>query len=424
VNSTCLNLRWGRPMISGMVELLTAHRAAGWAHAGDDARAPLAIRARYGKCILAQIELRPASQEAGGQGEPGRPADRFQLEFTPPLEQKAVREISIEAAIIAHNQDWQILPRQLMVGVPLPDYQLPAPADLLFRSERDRPLAGPNPRYWSSQSAKETSSRRADHPVFVLGAARSGTTAICRALESGTRYRGFPEGHALDVAIRIALAVNAHFQKKEQWMSPLDIASYHLGKIGHSWLREECIGLIRRLADGFTTPFWFDKTPTYQMVASVPLLAEAWPNARFIFMKRRGLENLRSRLRRFPGLNFSDGCKDWNIIMSGWRAIRAVVRGRFAELDQRTMLESPEASAVLVGRLLDLEPAEVKGLSTLLRGERPESTGQSSSFIADVSELGWSAPQIETFRQICGAEMEAYGYTYDEMYCRIGGDDC
>jgi len=256
------------------------------------------------------------------------------------------------------------------------------------------------------------------HPVFVLGAARSGSTALCLALEKGTRYRGFPEGHVLDIATRLVGAVNAHFEKKDAWIPRKDLISYHFGHVTHAGFQAEIFELLRRLAGNYTTPFWFDKTPTYQMVASVPIISQAWPNSRFIFTKRRGLENMRSRILKFAANNFRGSCQDWALIMSGWRTMRNSVPGRYVELDQRALLTDPGWAAARIGRLLDLNDAEIKGCADVLCHERPEATDPSGSIVTDVSELRWSAEQMETFRSICGAEMEAYGYTYDSQYCR------
>jgi hypothetical protein len=44
----------------------------------------------------------------------------------------------------------------------------------------------------------------------------------------------------------------------------------------------------------------------------------------------------------------------------------------------------------------------------------------SADVVADISELGWTPEQIENFRQTCGAEMTAYGYSYDANYWSDG----
>jgi hypothetical protein len=254
------------------------------------------------------------------------------------------------------------------------------------------------------------------YPVFVVGAARSGTSAMAQALVKATRYQGFAEGHVLDIAIRVGNAVEQHLDRKSIWVKHKDRGGYHLGRMPNARFEAATLAFLRSLTADFATPCWLDKTPTYQMIASVPVLADAWPNARFIFMKRRGLENVRSRLRKFRGQVFTFACKDWTLIMSGWRNVRNSIPGRFLEVDQYDMATDPALTAESVSTLLQLDPKEAEGLRECLTGERPEATGVPQDIVGDVAELGWSDEDLNQFREICGPEMSAYGYTYDGRY--------
>jgi hypothetical protein len=253
-------------------------------------------------------------------------------------------------------------------------------------------------------------------PLFILGSVRTGTTAICEALTKGTRYKGFPEGHVLDLAIRLMGAVHTHFDFRERWIPPAISAHFQVGRFNRFYFTQEIIALLRRTAAGYTTPYWYDKTPTYQMVASVPYLAEAFPEGRFLFMKRRGLETLSSRMRRFPNSVFEAICRDWRLIMAGWRAVRGTVEGRCLEIDQLDMKREPAVTARATGSLLGCDAAETAALAATIRDASPEVTDPSSTVIGDLSSLGWTEEQIEHFRTTCGPEMEAYGYTYDARY--------
>jgi hypothetical protein len=155
------------------------------------------------------------------------------------------------------------------------------------------------------------------------------------------------------------------------------------------------------------------------MVQSVPILAETWPNARFVYMKRRGIENLMSRLRKFPGISFEGQCLDWAAIMSDWRKSRPSIPGRFVEIEQRSLLHDPAGAATMVGALIGLGAPEIAALGAWLSGERAEMTDPTARIMADIAETGWSAEMIETFGAICGAEMQAYGYTWDAGYCTL-----
>jgi hypothetical protein len=176
--------------------------------------------------------------------------------------------------------------------------------------------------------------------------------------------------------------------------------------------------LLRVAADGYKTRFWIDKTPTRDMVQSVPVLAETWPKARFVFMKRRGLENLMSRLRKFPAIGFEAHCVDWAAIMYDWRKVRSSVPGKFVEIEQRSLLLDPVGWAERVGAVIGLDEAEIRALGARLSSERAEMTDPTAQIFADISETGWSAEMIEMFRATCGPEMDAYGYTYDGRYSK------
>jgi hypothetical protein len=152
------------------------------------------------------------------------------------------------------------------------------------------------------------------------------------------------------------------------------------------------------------------------MILSVPIVARAWPSGRFIFLKRRGIENVSSQMRKFPMSSFDQNCRRWAQVMAGWRQIRSAIPGKFLELEQRALLHNPHGSALRVGTLLDLSTIEIDGLGTQLCILRPEVTDSPERIVSGMNESGWSSEMIETFYRICGAEMDAYGYTYDARY--------
>jgi Sulfotransferase family len=398
--------------IAGMIELLTPCRARGWVYDGDNPFAPLMLRVRDGEALLAENMLPSESAFSPGQPAQALRLGDFCIEFSSKLRIDSMARLTVEAARLGEGR-WHALPRYPRLWSPPEKSTALLVDDWQDRKEQEKP-AWQRP-FWSDVPAETSFDSSVSRPVFVIGPVRSGTTALCLALEKGTRYQGFPEGHVLDVAIRLVNAINLHFERKET-IAVRDICAYHLGNTQSSRFFSEAVEMVRRLGSGYTTPFWFDKTPTYPMVASVPILANAWPNARFIFMKRRGLESMRSRLRKFSKVDFRASCTDWALIMAGWRNVRKTVPGRFIEIDQRDLDNDRETVGISVGELLGLDPSEVAAFVNVLKSERPEATGPSTQAIGEVSELGWSEEQLGIFREVCGKEMEAYGYTYDESY--------
>jgi len=267
---------------------------------------------------------------------------------------------------------------------------------------------------WSDSGIRNEHSE--DRPVFVIGAPRSGTSAIFQSLTLVTRYRGFFEGHVLDVAAAVQEAVDEHFQTKRSHIPNPHF--YHLEMINKATMQEAVQQLLCRLVSGYRTPYWADKTPTTRMVLSAPVLASIWPLARFIFMKRRGIENVMSRLRKFSEAGFEYDAADWAATMSGWRAVRGEIPGKFLELEQVELLRNPDASARAVGELLALPEDEIKALSDHLRQHRPEVTDPTGQIVSKIEDTGWTPDRIVTFRRLCDEEMRAYGYTYDDRYSR------
>ena len=131
-------------------------------------------------------------------------------------------------------------------------------------------------------------------PVFILGPARSGTSAITLALLESGSYIGAGEGHLMPLAHGLLSAIDRHYQ-------PAGEQSTMLSRVPSDVFQK----LVRRAfvqlaSDLFNTPRWLDKTATVEMVRASLLMRELWPHARFIFMKRRVIENVLSRRRKFP----------------------------------------------------------------------------------------------------------------------------
>jgi hypothetical protein len=255
-------------------------------------------------------------------------------------------------------------------------------------------------------------SRRA-FPVFIVGSPRSGTSILTIALQRAG-YTGFEEGNFLSLLTRLHEDVDAHF--------------HNFGTDHHGVLTahiDPC-GLKTRLAEVLRAqvePFyggrpWFDKTGNPEMITAIPALRSLWPDAVFIFAKRRGIENLASRLRKFPQYDFAYHCRDWARNMAGWRALRAVCPDlRALEVDQRHIAEAPAATAMALGTFLNLQPAAIETIKQVFSGERPQETAPGTAVRRmTLASTGWGEDLQEQFRALCGAEMAAFHYTEDEQY--------
>ena len=390
-------------MIRGYLESVGNRSAIGWALDDGAPGAPLMVRLLLGGQVLAQSSMtmfRPDLRQWGGGGVHG-----FSAEFALPLMDGELAAVTAEAAR-AGGAAWHPLQR-------LPGESAPPAGTLAAAGRLGREFAGAA---WSEDPARPPLAAEDCFPVFVTGSVRTATSALTWALMRATRYKGFAEGHVIDLAAALSAAVRVHLEEKHRFLPAEAVTEFHLYHFPAARLEAAVQQLLRRLAAGFATPFWIDKTPSHEMLLSVPLVARAWPNGRFVFMRRRGVENVMSRLRKFPTARFEPSCRRWAQIMAEWRRVRATIPDRWVEIEQRDLLTDPDGTAGRVGALLGLPAIETAALAAELRVQRPEVTDPAARVVADLSETGWTAEMIETFGRICGPEMAEYGYTYDSRY--------
>jgi hypothetical protein len=252
----------------------------------------------------------------------------------------------------------------------------------------------------------------AQRPLFVLGAARSGTSAIVAALRSASRYEGYDEGHVFPLLDNLLQTVAAYYSEA----APAINYVAGIATIPSEYFEQGISSLfVNLMKEKFKTDFWIDKTPSNEMILSAPYLKNIWPSARFIFMKRRGLENIVSRQHKFSD-DFATRCADWANAMSSWLQVRQELKRMAIEVDQLAMAREPARVATALGAFLHLEPEETERLITQLESTRIEQTSTDIAHTLDIADVGWSTDEIKTFYDICGTAMREYGYSEDKSY--------
>ena len=248
-------------------------------------------------------------------------------------------------------------------------------------------------------------------PVFIVGSPRSGTSSLVDGFLSAG-YHGFREGNLLSLLDGLTRQIRWHFAEfagdPEVLVSQLDAAAL-----------EHRIALVFRDAvEALNQAPWIDKTGNPEMIHTLPLLHRLWPDSAFIFAKRRGIENIASRMKKFPNRDFAYHCSDWARNMAAWRTVRETLPPeRCIEVDQQDLLHIPTVVALRLGMLVGLTNHGVSVLAATLGATRSEETGfRSAAARHTLESVGWDDAMIEVFRRECGVEMAAYGYTMDERY--------
>ena len=260
-------------------------------------------------------------------------------------------------------------------------------------------------------------------PVFVLGAPRSGTSAVAQALRSATCYQGHNEGHVLDLLNPLLRSLRRFYEIKSDEITVPE-RNTMIKKLPEEYFSDGISALFAQAVRGlFPDRHWIDKTPTADMIWAVPHLLRIWPNAKFIFLKRRALENLISRLRKFGSAYFESHCLGWTGCMEAWNAVRGDLSGRALEVDQHFLARSPQRVARAVGELLALAADDIERLGRVLAKSQPELTSVDVLAVCDAATMDWDAEKWAVFERVCGPTMASYGYSRDAHYYKAGCPD-
>jgi hypothetical protein len=363
-------------MQTGFFSVISPQEVRGWAYDPSRPHEHVAVEVSCGGRVLGETKAnlyRPDLEAAGiGNGDHG-----FVLYCDTPLGSGEIDSVSVTSAML--GRPLQRLTRESNLP--------PQPAQPLV----DWPHSKTDPTH---------------HPVFILGSARSGTSAVTLALLTATRYKGYGEGHFFDVLAPLTVALYRYLPSNTEERNRLTTLSRLAPDFVHDGLSAIMITAAHHL---FPDGYWLDKTPNTNMIHLAPRLLQIWPNAKFVFMKRRGVDNVASRLRKFP-YDFARNCREWAAAMEAWLSVRASLADSSIELDQATVALQPDLAADELATLLSLPPIERKRIEHLLATERVQQTGNATAGPTPLHEMGWRPDWVEAFRQICGPMMTAFGY--------------
>jgi hypothetical protein len=252
----------------------------------------------------------------------------------------------------------------------------------------------------------------APEPLFILGAPRSGTTQMLRLCRDLLGYRGGNEGHVWQ-SLKV---LDDHFAREVAELGPRRADFVEKFSVGRFARRDLVGGYAELLLELHRKTYGegplVDKSPGAEDIDAAPLVLEFLPTAKFIFMKRRGIENVLSQLRRFPDFPFEGACHLWAQTMRRWLEVRDRLAPRWIEIDQRDLVDAPHTVGDRLSQHLGHGvPDEIADYITT---HFPEKTrvGPYGDYAA-LEHSGWDEQQRDTFSEICGALMAEFGYEID-----------
>jgi hypothetical protein len=250
-------------------------------------------------------------------------------------------------------------------------------------------------------------------PVFVVGSPRSGTSVLAATLRQAG-YHGFNEGNFVGLIDHFDRITDNYYRSFNTGDPQVMIS-----KIDKELFKTQVHQVFKRMVDRLNPVApWFDKSCNPEVIRKIPVLLKLWPTAHFIFAKRRGIENVLSRLKKFPHHNFEYHCKDWASNMSAWRDARqAVPNLRAIEIDQQDMIRTPDTVARQLAALLAISPHLQTRMVDAFRAEPPQRTAEGTAErVLSLRSTGWSRAEMGVFRRHCAEEMDLFGYTMNAQY--------
>ena len=240
-------------------------------------------------------------------------------------------------------------------------------------------------------------------------------------------FMGFPEGH-----LWYDLIQPFAWWRDPEYKSYLREDIFTLGAGRNSILEKRMALLIDGFHRDLLSPDlvrWVSKSPGLDSIMVAPMLAEMFPQAQFIFMKRNAIMTVNSTVeyvskKRQSRIDvdriFRSTCEHWVRVMRMWREVRSLLAGRYVEVAQERIVTVPDQVAREV--TIFLHASEWSHAVAEVFKSRRENTAFPEKSINDFFySVNWTGKQRRMLSDICGSEMAVWGYPLD--FQKPGGPD-
>ncbi len=243
--------------------------------------------------------------------------------------------------------------------------------------------------------------------LFVVGTTRSGTSALRNALTE-TRYTGHGEGHTIGLLGALYEAIERNFEEYKEALK--------FGTMLADWKRDlfwkDIVNAyVRQIRLQFPGGFYLDKTPNILPLKYAKLIEASLDGSRFIFCRRRGIDNIISKQRKWPDVSFHEHCTEWSDIIEHWDRLKGELKSPILEIDFYEMFAERELLATRIADFLELPEDERARFYEHLVQTQPAAHPW-----VPLSQSGWSDEKVRTFLDACRPVMDRYNYGLESYW--------
>lgn len=253
-------------------------------------------------------------------------------------------------------------------------------------------------------------------PIFILGNPRSGSSLITACLKQVLHIQGYNEGHFLKYMPKYQTLTDTIFSNRSLHEIHKDVGFGNINK--EIFMHNIYLAFKNSYESLFdqSQTYWLDKTPIV-FINLVHIINQLWPNAKFIVLKRRSLENIQSRIKKFTNTSFEQHCIEWHNTMNTWFYLdKNFITNRFIEIEHYDILFNSDNVGYQIASFLPEYKEYAKQITEYIQTHHPQSTTGFKPIILDINTIDWSKEQKITHDKICSETLSLYKYSTDSNY--------
>lgn len=255
--------------------------------------------------------------------------------------------------------------------------------------------------------------------TLVLGSPRSGTTIVGQMVQIGFAVESHGESHVAQGFELLSTEAEKYFSQ-----SPAAKTNGTLcNEVPSLFVKAQLILAMRNLYQRiYRGADIVDKTPGNKMLQSLPLFFLAFPQTKVIYCKRRGIENIESRQRKFPKVSFKGHCEQWSRNIELWKKLKQTISKMkkhdnwFIEVEQYELANFGEKCSMEMVKFLEVPETRLKSIVNYQAENVLQKTAANHQLAKSINDTDWSEQDKRTFTNICGKVMSDCNYSYDNSY--------